>query len=92
MIDAHHIKGSSANLDELKPGSGGVVQQVGGLSKVSRRLMEMGLVPGTHVTVTRFAALGDPVELRLRGYALCIRRSEASQITITDLCHHEPVL
>jgi Fe2+ transport system protein FeoA len=44
--------------------------------------MEMGLLPGTPVTVTRFAPLGDPLQLRLRGYALSIRRSDAIEIEI----------
>jgi Fe2+ transport system protein FeoA len=42
----------------------------------------MGLLPGTRVTLTRVAPLGDPLELRLRGYALSIRRAEALQIEI----------
>jgi Fe2+ transport system protein FeoA len=44
--------------------------------------MEMGLLPGTPVAVTRVAPLGDPLELRLRGYALSIRRHEAMGIEI----------
>lgn len=49
---------------------------------MSRRLMEMGLLPGTGVRVVRIAPLGDPMELRLRDYALSVRRSEAAQITV----------
>jgi Fe2+ transport system protein FeoA len=41
------------------------------------RLMEMGLVPGTEITVTRHAPLGDPIELTVRGTRLCLRRSDA---------------
>jgi len=44
--------------------------------------MEMGLLPGTPVSVARIAPLGDPLELRLRGYALSIRRLEAMGIEI----------
>ena len=49
---------------------------------VARRLMEMGLLPGTTVEIRRIAPLGDPIELRLRGFSLSIRRSEAERIEI----------
>ena len=47
---------------------------------IARRLMELGLVPGTRVSVTRVAPLGDPLELHLRNYALSIRRADALSI------------
>jgi Fe2+ transport system protein FeoA len=46
--------------------------------------MEMGLLPGTRVPVVRAAPLGDPLELRVRGYSLSLRRAEAAQITVTS--------
>ncbi len=46
--------------------------------------MEMGLLPGTEVRVVRVAPLGDPIELRVRGYALSLRRAEAAKITVTS--------
>ena len=46
------------------------------------RLREMGLLPGTLVTFVRAAPLGDPLEFKLRGYHLTLRREEAEQITI----------
>jgi Fe2+ transport system protein FeoA len=49
---------------------------------MSRRLMEMGLLPGTEVRVVRVAPLGDPLELRLRDYSLSVRRSEAAKIAV----------
>jgi Fe2+ transport system protein FeoA len=49
---------------------------------MSRRLMEMGVLPGTEVRVVRVAPLGDPLELRLRDYSLSVRRTEAAQITV----------
>lgn len=49
---------------------------------MSRRLMEMGLLPGTRVRVVRFAPLGDPIELRLRDYSLSLRRAEAARIMV----------
>ncbi len=49
---------------------------------MARRLMEMGLLPGTEVRIVRAAPLGDPVELRLRHYSLSIRRREAARIAV----------
>lgn len=56
---------------------------------IARRLMEMGVLPGTRVTVVRVAPLGDPIQLRLRSYSLSIRRREAAGIVLTDV--REPV-
>ena len=49
---------------------------------VVRRLLEIGLVPGTQVTLRRVAPMGDPIELKVRNFALSIRRSEALGIEI----------
>ncbi len=51
--------------------------------RLSRRLMEMGLLPGTRVRVVRVAPLGDPIELRFRNYSLSVRRVEAAKIAVT---------
>ncbi|MDH4064074.1 MAG: ferrous iron transport protein A [Acidobacteriota bacterium] len=63
-------------------GSSAVVSRVSGARTVVRRLLEMGLVPGTTVTVQREAPLGDPVEVRVRNYALSIRRADALGIEV----------
>ena len=49
---------------------------------MKRRLIDMGITPGVKVTLHKIAPLGDPLELKLRGYMLSIRRSEAKNITI----------
>ena len=59
-----------------------VLVTVGGERALRRRLMELGLVPGTTVTVVRVAPLGDPLELSARGCNLSIRHAEASQIRV----------
>lgn len=46
------------------------------------RLMEMGLLVGTEIELVRFAPLGDPVEIKVRGYHLTLRRNEAEQILV----------
>jgi Fe2+ transport system protein FeoA len=63
--------GASATVAEIK------------LPSASRpRLMEMGLLVGTQVELVRFAPLGDPVEIKVRGYNLTLRKHEAEQIFV----------
>ena len=50
-----------------------------------KKLLAMGLTPGTEFSVTRFAPLGDPVEIKLRGFALTLRKDEASVLQIEKL-------
>lgn len=69
-------------LADLQPGQAAEIVSIDCDRQMSRRLMEMGLLPGTGVRVVRIAPLGDPMELRLRDYALSVRRSEAAQITV----------
>lgn len=72
----------SRTLAGLGVGGTGVVRRVSGPRAVTRRLLEMGLVPGTTVTLRRVAPLGDPIELRVRDYALSIRRADAAGIEL----------
>ena len=68
-------------LEEVAPGERGVILQVGNENgPVKRRLVDMGLTPGTEVTVRKVAPFGDPVELNLRGYELSLRKADAAQI------------
>ncbi len=69
-------------LDTLKTGIHATVTAVGGQGVLRRRLLDMGLTPGTSVRVVRVAPFGDPMELRLRSYTLSIRRAEAEKIEI----------
>jgi ferrous iron transport protein A len=73
---------STLPLGRLAPGDTGIVRRVTCARPVARRLLEMGLLPGTRVKVLRVAPLGDPMELELRGYALSIRRAEAMAIDV----------
>ncbi len=50
-----------------------------------KRLLAMGLTPGTEFSVTRFAPLGDPVEIKIRGFSLTLRKAEASILLIEKL-------
>ncbi|MBL8156291.1 MAG: ferrous iron transport protein A [Anaerolineae bacterium] len=71
-----------ATLDELRPGEKAVVHKVGGAGELRRRLMDMGITRGIEIEVLKAAPLGDPVEYRVRGYHLSLRKSEAHLIEI----------
>ena len=80
----NHTKESQPRtLQELSPGESGMIVSVGNQSgAVKRRLVDMGLTPGTVVKVTKIAPLGDPLEVSLRGYELSLRKEDAGQIQI----------
>ncbi|MEJ7578062.1 MAG: FeoA family protein [Pyrinomonadaceae bacterium] len=71
------------SLDELPVGASARVAQVKGAGAIARRLMEMGVVPGAPVQFVKAAPLGDPLEIRVRGYHLALRRTEAQTIIVT---------
>lgn len=70
------------SLSELKPGTRCKIIKVSGESHISHRLVEMGVTPGSLVEVERIAPLGDPIEIKVRGYHLSIRKREAAFITV----------
>ena len=70
-------------LRELKPGQSGVVTAVGGQGALRQHFLDMGVIPGATVTVTKLAPMGDPMELRIRGYELTLRLADAQQIDVT---------
>jgi ferrous iron transport protein A len=72
------------NLSELSIGARAVVKTVRGETAVTRRLMEMGVVPGVAVRVVKTAPFGCPIEIKVRGYNLAIRRSEANAIEVSE--------
>ena len=69
-------------LAELKVGQDALIQVVGGQGELRHHLLDMGLTPGTEVTLRKVAPMGDPIELELRGYELTLRLDDARQITI----------
>jgi len=69
-------------LDRLRPGQSATVARIGGQGRIRRRLMDMGVTRGIEIHVLRTAPLGDPVEYRLRGYNLSLRRAEARLIEV----------
>ncbi len=72
-------------LNELSAGEQGRILFVEGSGALRRRLMDMGLTPGTGVFVRKVAPLGDPIVLHLRGYELTLRKEDAASITVAKL-------
>ena len=69
-------------LNELKPRERGKIIRVGGGGGIHRRLLDMGLVSGSEVEVERVAPLGDPIEVKIKGYHLSLRKEEAANIQV----------
>lgn len=71
-------------LNELKTGSSGIITAVGGDGPLRCRLLDMGLIPHTRVTLQKVAPMGDPIETRVRGYELTLRVEEAQKIEVKE--------
>ena len=71
-------------LKDLPLGRDAHVTAVNGTGSIARRLMEMGVIPGAAVQVVKKAPFGDPLEIRVRGYSLAMRKSEAGTIDVSD--------
>ena len=73
------------NLKELKIGQSAVIKAVGGEGALRQHFLDMGVIPGTEVTVIKYAPLGDPVELQIHGYELTLRLADAEKIEIEPI-------
>lgn len=69
-------------LDKLAIGKSGTITAVGGEGALRLRLLDMGIIPRTRVSVIKRAPLGDPIEIQIRGYELTIRLDDASKIEV----------
>ena len=69
-------------LNDLKVGEGGVIARVGGEGALRLRLLDMGLIPRTAVVLQKVAPLGDPIQIRIRGYELTLRAEDAEKIEL----------
>ena len=88
---SEHSGSGERTLYDLTPGESGMILSVGNQSgAVKRRLVDMGLTPGTEVTLRKVAPMGDPVQFQLRGYELTLRLEEARKVTV-DQVHTKPV-
>lgn len=69
-------------LADLRPGQSGKIFKINVAGALKRRLMDMGVVSGTNVSVEKVAPLGDPIEVRIKSYSLSLRRGEAKNIEV----------
>ena len=69
-------------LKDLKPGEGGKIKFINGNGSVRRRIMDMGLVPGMELIMERYAPLGNPIEVKNKGFHLSLRKEEADTIIL----------
>ena len=77
--------GTFMTLAELKIGQDAVIGAVGGTGELRHHLLDMGLTPGTEVTLRKVAPMGDPMEVELRGYELTLRLDDAAKITVHNV-------
>ncbi len=69
-------------LSQLKVGQSATVEEVLDQGSLSQRLLEMGIIRGTAIEVIRFAPMGDPIDIKIRGYHLSLRREEAQGVIV----------
>ena len=69
-------------LKELQIGKSAIVDAVGGAGALRQHFLDMGLIPGAEVTLVKLAPMGDPIEIRVRGYELTLRIEDAKKIEI----------
>ena len=73
------------NIKDLKIGQTGLISEVGGEGALRRHLLDMGVTPGVEVTLIKLAPMGDPMEIRIRGYELTLRLADAEKIIVTPV-------
>ena len=76
-------------LDKLPIGKNALIQQVGGQGALRQHFLDMGLIPGAHVTMVKYAPMGDPVQVRIHGYELTLRLEDAAHISLCDVVDDE---
>lgn len=69
-------------LADLSPTQEGQIHSLDGIDGLTQRLSELGFTPGQSVRVVRFAPLGDPMQIRIRGFSIALRRNEARRIVL----------
>ena len=76
--------GIEMTIDDLKVGQLGEIAAVGGEGALRLRFLDMGLIPGTKVLLQKVAPMGDPIQIRVRGYELTIRKADARMIELQE--------
>ena len=78
-------------LDQLQPGKSAVVTQLASTGLNRRRMMDLGILPGTQIKIEMKSPLGDPVAYRVRGAVIALRREQAREIFIAPEANREDV-
>ena len=88
-VKSSSIKGESqkvkTTLKDMKPGEKGRVEKLSGNDAVKRRIADMGVIRGSLVEVVRVAPLGDPIDVKIKGYHLSLRKEEAADISVSRI-------
>jgi len=69
-------------LSELKPKDQGKIKGINNIGNLKRKLLDMGIIPGSPVEVVKVAPLGDPIDVKIKGYHLSLRKEEAAGILV----------
>jgi len=70
------------NLSELSPKDRGITKKIEKLGTLNRKSLDIGVIPGSNIEIVKLAPLGDPVDIKIKGYHLSLRKAEASQISV----------
>ena len=70
-------------MSQMSLGQTGTIEAFSGQEDISQRLQEMGITRGTKIEIVRFAPMGDPIDIKVRGYHLSLRRKEAEIIKVS---------
>lgn len=70
------------SLADMKVGQSGIVEAIEGRGNIQHRLVDMGVVKGSRISVFKKAPLGDPVEVKIKGCAMALRMNEAAMISV----------
>lgn len=69
-------------LDNAKPGDQVVISSINAPIHIRQRFMDMGLIKGTKINIQKYAPLGNPIQIEIKGYTLCLRKEDAKYIEI----------
>jgi len=76
------LRDETMPLNELRPGQKAILKAIEAPTALAHRLMALGLVPGTEMEVVRTAVFGDPIEVRVRGFRLALRKRDAQFLKV----------
>ena len=81
-IEAQKFVMKPCTLDKIEPGARAVITKITIRGEIGQRLLDMGVTKGTDIQVIKVAPLGDPIEIKIKGYHLSLRKTEAQQIQV----------